>query len=76
MSRFLQSPAFVRGRTYRVLRDGDAKLGMYRLLQAGGHIDSEFFPEGMAISNFKSPRAVREAALHAQGRLRARLRQL
>ena len=55
MYRFLHSPSFVRGRTYRVLRDGDAKLGMYRLLQAGGHIDSEFFPEGMAIRNFKSP---------------------
>ena len=54
MHRFLHSSSFVRGRTYRVLRDGDAKLGMYRLLQAGGHIDSEFFPEGMAIRNFKS----------------------
>ena len=55
MRRFLQSPTFVRGRTYRVLRAGDAKLGLYRLLQAGGHIDSEFFPEGMAIRSFRSP---------------------
>src|SRR6478672_5242540 len=55
MYRFLHAPPFVRGRTYRVLRDGDAKLGMYRILQAGGHIDSEFFPEGMAIKNFAGP---------------------
>ncbi len=55
MHRFLGSSSFERGRTYRVLRDGDAKLGMYRLLQAGGHIDSEFFPEGMAIRSFTRP---------------------
>jgi len=55
MHQFLHTTTFVRNRTYRVLRDGDAKLGMYRLLQAGGHIDSEFFPEGMAIKSFIGP---------------------
>ncbi len=55
MHEFLNTSTFVRGRTYRVLRDGDAKLGMYRLLQAGGHVDSEFFPEGMAIRSFVGP---------------------
>jgi hypothetical protein len=59
MRQFLHSPSFVPGRTYRVLRDGDAKLGMYRLLQAGGHIDSEFFPEGMAIRSFTGLREYR-----------------
>ncbi len=55
MHDFLRTTTFVRGRTYRVLRDGDARLGMYRLLQAGGHVDSEFFPEGMAIKSFTGP---------------------
>lgn len=54
MERFLASPEFRPGLTYRVLRNGDAKLGLYRLLQEGGRIDSEFFPESMAIHSFKS----------------------
>lgn len=52
MERFLASPEFRPGLTYRVLRNGDAKLGLYRLLQHGGRLDSEFFPESMAIRNF------------------------
>ncbi len=49
---YLRSPHFVAGKTYRVLRGGDAKLGMYRVLRAGGWLDSEMFPESMAIRNF------------------------
>lgn len=38
-------PSFRPGVTYRVLGFGDSRVGMYRLLQAGGRIDSDFFPE-------------------------------
>ncbi len=52
---YLDSPRFVPGATYRVLRGaGDAKLGLYRVLQAGGRLDSEMFPESMAMRNFDS----------------------
>jgi len=50
---YLRSPAFEPGATYRVLRGGDGKLGMYRVLRAGGRLDSEMFPESMAIRNFR-----------------------
>src|SRR5262249_44817839 len=45
---YLHSPAFVPGLTYRVLRAGDGKLGLYHVLRAGGRLDSELFPESMA----------------------------
>jgi hypothetical protein len=52
---FLHSNRFVPGATYRLLRGaGDGKLGMYRLLRAGGRLDSELFPESMAIRDFHS----------------------
>lgn len=51
---YLRSPTFVPGATYRVLRGGDGKLGMYRVLLAGGRLDSEMFPESMAIRSFPS----------------------
>ncbi|HET9730332.1 MAG TPA: hypothetical protein VFR41_12955 [Acidimicrobiia bacterium] len=50
---YLHGPAFVRGATYRVLRGGDAKLGLYHVVQAGGRLDSELFPESMAIRSFR-----------------------
>jgi hypothetical protein len=49
---YLRSPNFEKGATYRVLRGGDGKLGLYRVVQAGGQLDSELFPESMAIKNF------------------------
>ncbi len=49
---YLRSPSFVRGATYRVLRGGDGKLGLYHVVQAGGRLDSEMFPETMAIRDF------------------------
>ena len=49
---YLRSPDFVPGATYRVLRAKDGKLGLYHVLRAGGHLDSEMFPESMAIKNF------------------------
>jgi hypothetical protein len=51
---YLRSPSFARGATYRVLRGGDGKLGLYHVLRAGGRLDSEMFPETMAIHNFHS----------------------
>lgn len=50
---YLRAPDFVRGATYRVLRGADGKLGMYQVLRAGGRLDSELFPESMAIRNFR-----------------------
>lgn len=44
---YADSPAFVRGATYRLLRVGDGKVGMYQLLRAGGRLDAEFFPESI-----------------------------
>jgi len=38
---------FERGATYRVLRVADGKIGMYQLLQGGGRLDAEFFPESI-----------------------------
>jgi hypothetical protein len=49
---YLHSPHFVPGATYRVLRGRDGKLGLYRVLRAGGRLDSEMFPESMAIRSF------------------------
>jgi hypothetical protein len=52
---YLHSPAFAPGETYRVLRGNDAKLGVYHVLRAGGRLDSEMFPESMAIRSFRYP---------------------
>ena len=52
---YLHSARFVPGATYRVLRGaGDGKLGLYHVLLAGGRLDSEMFPESMAMHNFAS----------------------
>jgi len=52
---FLTSAAFEPGAMYRVLRGaGDGKLGLYHVLLAGGRLDSEMFPESMAMHNFAS----------------------
>jgi hypothetical protein len=52
MLTFIRSDAFVRGATYRVLRAGDSKVGMYQLLQHGARLDSEFFPESIDIRSW------------------------
>lgn len=44
---FTRSPTFKVGATYRLLRAGDDKVGMYQLLRAGGNLDSELFPESI-----------------------------
>jgi len=49
---FARTGAFTTAATYRLLRAGDAKVGMYQLLRAGARLDSEFFPESMARRSF------------------------
>ena len=50
----IKSPEFVPGATYRILRAGDGKLGMYQLLRAGARLDSELFPESFGRRSFPS----------------------
>ena len=49
---FINSPDFHPGATYRILRIGDDKVGMYELIQHGAFLDSEFFPESMHQGSF------------------------
>jgi len=53
--KFIHSPGFVPGATYRILRTGDGRMGMYQLMQHGARIDSEFFPESLAQQSWSSP---------------------
>jgi hypothetical protein len=53
---YLSSRDFAPGATYRVLRGGDGKLGLYHVVRAGGRLDSELFPESMAIRSFRDSR--------------------
>ena len=54
MLRFLATPSFEPGATYRVLRVPDFKVGPYQLLRAGGRLDSEFFPESIVRRRWPS----------------------
>jgi len=45
--RFVNSPKFEPDKTYRIIRAGDGKIGMYQIVRKGGHLDSEFFPESI-----------------------------
>lgn len=65
MLAFVGSPAFVPGRTYRLLRAADGKVGMYQLVVHGARLDSELFPESIDRRSF------RDASAYAQF-LRAR----
>jgi len=47
LMRFINSPKFEPGKTYRIIRAGDGKIGMYQIVRRGGHLDSEFFPESI-----------------------------
>ncbi len=51
---FIASPAFVPGATYRILRVGDGKIGMYQLVRASARLDSEPFPESIDRRSFAS----------------------
>ena len=43
----VNSPKFEPNKTYRIIRAGDGKIGMYQIVRKGGHLDSEFFPESI-----------------------------
>jgi hypothetical protein len=51
---FVRSPDFAPGATYRLLRVGDGKVGMYDLVKAGARLDSEPFPESIDRRSFAS----------------------
>jgi hypothetical protein len=57
MLRFMTSPAYAPGTTYRLLRIADGKIGMYQLIQHGTRLDSEFFPESVNRRSWPSPAA-------------------
>ncbi len=46
------SPVVRPGETYRVLAWGDRKWAPYAVVRAGGHLDSEFFPESLNWRSF------------------------
>lgn len=54
---YIDSPGFdpATQRSYRILRVGDGKLGMYQLLRAGAHLDSEPFPESIDRRSWDTP---------------------
>ncbi|HEV7762532.1 MAG TPA: hypothetical protein VGO78_26165 [Acidimicrobiales bacterium] len=54
---FTQSADFDPGATYRILRIADGKIGMYQMLQGGGRLDSEFFPESIDRRSWPTPEA-------------------
>ena len=60
---FVQTPAFMPGATYRLLLTSNGKHGEYIFLRHGARLDSEFFPESMAIQNWSSVRAYSDALL-------------
>jgi hypothetical protein len=52
LMQFINSPEFEPKKTYRIIRAGDGKVGMYQLVRKGGHLDSEFFPESIDRRSF------------------------
>ncbi len=52
---FADSDAVTPGDTYRVLTGNDGKYGLYAVVQAGGVLDAEFFPEGLHRGGFGTP---------------------
>jgi hypothetical protein len=54
MQSFIDSSLFHPGVTYRILRVGDERVGLYQLLRAGGRSDAEFFPESVLRRSWPS----------------------
>jgi hypothetical protein len=54
---FVNSPKFEPNKTYRIIRAGDGKVGMYQIVRNGGHLDSEFFPESIDRRSWPDPDA-------------------
>lgn len=51
---FVNSPKFEPNKTYRIIRAGDGKIGMYQIVRKGGHLDSEFFPESIGRRSWRN----------------------
>jgi len=66
LAHYAKSAEFRRGATYRVLRAGDGKVGMYQIVRAGGRLDSELFPESIGRRSFPSEERY-SAFLRARG---------
>ena len=61
---YVDSPNFVNGATYRILRVGDGKVGMYDIVRNGGRLDSEPFPESIDRRSFPTTGDYRSFLLH------------
>jgi hypothetical protein len=57
LASYTDSAAFAPGATYRLLRVGDGKFGMYQVLRAGGSLDAEFFPESIGRQSWNDTSA-------------------
>jgi hypothetical protein len=51
---YLNSDAFEKGLTYRILTSHDGKMPLYDVIRAGGNLDSEFFPESFSRRSWDS----------------------
>jgi hypothetical protein len=49
---YVDSASFQRGAVYRVLGFDDGKYSDYRLIRAGGRLDSDMFPESIVRRSF------------------------
>jgi hypothetical protein len=54
---FVNSPKFEPEKTYRIIRAGDGKIGMYQIVRKRGHLDSEFFPESIGRKSWADAQA-------------------
>ena len=52
VEQFTTTTTFSPRATYRILRAGDGKVGMYQLVRAGARLDSELFPESIDRRSF------------------------
>jgi hypothetical protein len=57
LMQFINSPKFEPNKTYRLIRAGDGKVGMYQIVRKGGKLDSEFFPESINRRSWRDTEA-------------------
>jgi hypothetical protein len=64
LMQFINSSKFERTKTYRLIRAGDGKVGMYQIVRKGGHLDSEFFPESIDRRSWRDTEAYSKFLRH------------
>jgi hypothetical protein len=64
LMQFINSSKFERTKTYRLIRAGDGKVGMYQIERKGGHLDSEFFPESIDRQSWRDTEAYSKFLRH------------